>query len=117
MILGQDVKLVPVNVQDSCGEVRVSGELTLEVIQRPAVKQVTAAALGIWLLSTMTFTSSYTYRVTLKHITHDILTPKTHLGGVHPLVKHRGVTQGVGAAVVQTPGQTEHLGTWTVNGL
>ena len=46
MILGQDVKLVPVNVQDSCGEVRVGGELTLEVIQRSAVKQVTAAALG-----------------------------------------------------------------------
>ena len=46
MILGQDVKLVPVNVQDSCGKVRVGGELTLEVIQRSAVKQVTAAALG-----------------------------------------------------------------------
>ena len=52
-----------------------------------------------------------------KHITHDILTPKTHLGGVHPFVKHRGVTQGVGAAVVQTPGEAEHLGTdskWVV---
>ena len=109
MILGQDVKLVPVNVQDSCGEVRVGGELTLEVIQRPAVKQVTAAALEIWSLSTVTFTSPY--RVFLKHITHDILTPKTHLGGVHPFVKHRGVTQGVGAAVVQTPGETEHLET------
>ena len=50
VILGQDVKLVPVNVQDSCGEVRVGGELTLELIQRPAVKQVTAAALVMWLL-------------------------------------------------------------------
>ena len=38
VILCQDVKLVPVNVQDSCGEVRVGGELTLELIQRPAVK-------------------------------------------------------------------------------
>ena len=47
VILGQDVKLVPVNVQDSCGEVRVGGELTLELIQSPAVKQVTAAALGM----------------------------------------------------------------------
>ena len=45
MILRQDVKLVSVNVQDSCGEVRVGCELTLEVIQRSAVKQVTAAAL------------------------------------------------------------------------
>ena len=51
MILGQDVKLVPVNVQDSCGEVRVGGELTLEVIQRSAVKQVTAAALPKWLIT------------------------------------------------------------------
>ena len=47
VILNQDVKLVPVNVQDSCGEVRVGGELTLELIQSPAVEQVTAAALGM----------------------------------------------------------------------
>ena len=47
VILCQDVKLVPVNVQDSCREVRVGGELTLELIQSPAVEQVAAAALEI----------------------------------------------------------------------
>ena len=38
-----------------------------------------------------------------------------YLRGVHPLVEHRGVAQGVGAAVVQTSGQAEHLA--TLNGL
>ena len=98
MILGQDVKLVPVNVQDSCGEVRVGGELTLELIQSPAVKQVTAAALEM--------VNTGDWRQTRE---------PTHLRGVHPLIKHGGVTQRVGAAVVQTPGQAEHLG--TANGL
>ena len=35
-----------VNVEDSGGEVRVGRELALELVQRPAVKQVAAAALG-----------------------------------------------------------------------
>ena len=31
------------------------------------------------------------------------------LGAVHPLVEHGGVAEGVGAAVVQAPGQGQHL--------
>ena len=45
-ILRQDVELVSVNVEDSGGEVRVGRELALELVQRPAVKQVAAAALA-----------------------------------------------------------------------
>ena len=45
-ILRQDVELVSVNVEDSGGEVRVCSELALELVQRPAVKQVAAAALA-----------------------------------------------------------------------
>ena len=99
VILGQDVKLVPVNVQDSCGEVRVGSELTLELIQSPAIKQVTAASLVI-----MVITGDW------RHLSNP-----SYLCRIHPLIKHGGVTQRVGAAVVQTPGQAEHLG--AVNGL